>query len=295
MLLMVNLFVKRIADLVKINIDSWLTILVSNLVVIFVLFTPLSLAASVVPKLEMIQVQGGLFTLGCQPKDLNCESDEVVHNISIPTFLVSKYPITNGQFVQFLNTQHRHKNTVGKHWVELKSDDNDSHLLRTKGTYFVEAGFELFPVIEVSWAGAMRYAQWMSVLSKRAYQLPTEDQWEVMARANNDISCISTVGCQFIEQYLGSKKGQQKVQKGMSNSLGIIDFLANSWEWTCSNYSVLETSYRSTCSQSSLWDSHKTIKGCSWHSNFWECRLSNRAHQDMWYQNHQTSFRLVIN
>ena len=241
----------------------------------------------------MIPIAPAQFTLGCQQGDDNCESDEIPHQVKIPSFFVSKYPITNKQYAVFLNAQHQHKSITGKHWVQVKAEDSDSHLVLKQGVYLVEPRFEQFPVIEVSWVGAVKYAQWLSSITHKHYHLPTEDQWEAMARANYDISCIDNSRCRTVKQLLMQRQALQPVGSGMSNALGVSDLLVNNWEWTCSNYKQADVASRSVCSQSSLWDSHRSIKGCSWQSNFWECRFSNRAHQDVWYQNHQTSFRLV--
>lgn len=241
----------------------------------------------------MIAIKGGQYQLGCQLDDKNCELDEAPYTLKLTPFLIAKYPVTNSDYVRFLNAKHRHTNVLGKYWIQLKNEDADSHLLYKKGIYTVEQGYELYPVIEVSWVGAMQYAQWLSETTTVPYRLPTDAEWEAMARIGGDISCIDEPHCTKVQSLLASRKGLKSIGSGLKNTLGINDIMGNTWEWTCSHYHKNNIKYQSRCAKASPRDSYGSIRGCSWQSNLWECRFSNRAYQSVWHQNHQTSFRLA--
>lgn len=199
----------------------------------------------------MITISGGQYQLGCQSGDKNCEADETPYTFNTTSFLIAKYPVTNLDYVRFLNAKQRHIPLLGQYWVQLKNEDADSHLLYKKGLYIVEQGYETYPVIEVSWIGAMQYAQWLSEESGRAYRLPTESEWEVMARIAGDISCIDQPHCRDINTLLSSRKRLGSIGSGLKNTLGVNDILGNTWEWTCSLYHKNNKKYQSHCAKAS--------------------------------------------
>ena len=55
-------------------------------------------------RIEMIKIKGGTFQMGCTEEQNNCNNDEKpVHKVRVDGFKISKYEITNRQYVNFLN------------------------------------------------------------------------------------------------------------------------------------------------------------------------------------------------
>lgn len=171
--------------------------------------------------MEFVFIPGGEFQMG----DLwgDGESDErPVHTVRVGDFWMSKYEVTNAQYVPFLNA-------ISGHWIgssrliqsksedyyirliQPKSEDSHSHILLQETLSVVENGYEVSlyyavedgydnrPMIEVSWFGAVTFCNWLSRqagleevydentleadFSKIGYRLPTEAEWEYAARA----------------------------------------------------------------------------------------------------------------
>ena len=146
-----------------------------------------------------------------------------------------KYEVTNVQFANFLNLQ-GNQEQGGVTWLQL--DSPDALIERRAGQFVSKAGYELHPVVEVSWYGAQSYCTWAG---KR---LPTEEEWvsackgeqnqaypwgasAAPTRANYgiDVCCAPDDRDGFAQT---SPVGQ--FPDGASPE-GIMDLAGNVWEW----------------------------------------------------------------
>ena len=132
---------------------------------------------------KMVYIPPGEFMMGSPEGEEGRDSNEKLHRVRITRgFYIGMTEVTNKQFVMFLNDVKR-RGESGKPWFETKSEDSDSHIKGSVGNFYVESGYEDHPVIEVSWYGAMAFAEWLSKKTGYKFRLPTEAEWEYACRA----------------------------------------------------------------------------------------------------------------
>ena len=84
------------------------------------------------------------------------------------------------------------------------------------------------PVVGMTWYTAVAYCEWLSEKTGCYFRLPTEREWEYVARAGDDQS----VPLDDKAWHLGNSGGWiHPVGQKMSNSFGIHDMLGNAWEY----------------------------------------------------------------
>ena len=114
--------------------------------------------------IELVDVPEGEFTMGGGNA---AASDELpAHEVSLSTYSIGKYPITNRQYQEFVETA-QHPPPAG--W---------------KGGRYPK-GKDDHPVTTVSWNEARAYCEWLSDSSGWRFDLPTEAQWEKAARGTD--------------------------------------------------------------------------------------------------------------
>ncbi len=118
-----------------------------------------------------------------------------------------------------------------------------------------EAGWrrENRPITHVSWEDAQQYVRWLSRETGERYRLPSEAEWEYVARAGTQTARYwgeSEWGqCRFAngdaDGALCSESYEHTAPVGsfQPNAFGLYDVLGNVWEWTqdCWNQSYLVT------------------------------------------------------
>ncbi|HIE03015.1 MAG TPA: hypothetical protein EYP59_22495, partial [Thiotrichaceae bacterium] len=215
---------------------------------------------------EMVVIPAGRFQMG-DIQGGGDDDEKPVHWVNIDyEFAMGKYEITNAEFVQFLNAV-KHRGTKEKPWFETKDEDSDSHITGSVGNFRVESDYDNHPVIEVSWYGAIAYAEWLTQQTGEEYRLPSEAEWEYAARAGtetkywwgNDIG-KNKANCD--NDYCGDNfEYTSPVGSFSANQFGLYDTVGNVWEWTCSVY---EYSYQGAEQRCASSGSLFVLRGGSW-------------------------------
>ncbi len=268
---------------------------------------------------SLILIEGGEFKMG----DKDGEGDaRPVHKVLVSSFYLAKYEVTNEEFVEFLNSikvEVRNGEDVfyrGKQIYDLMCDgfcSNWQHeIYLEEGRFKLRVGSERFPVVLVSWYGAVTYAQWLSQRTGKSYRLPTEEEWEYAA------------GCGKMHQkWAGTNSGGKSISKFANicdascavknwrdhtlndgyaytapvgsfkpNKWGLYDMTGNVHEW-CST--VYYPSYAPTPEEKKASEEEKNyvFRGGSWINNLASSKTTARFSANPDYCTTVVGFRLA--
>ncbi len=161
---------------------------------------------------EMMPIPAGGFLLG-DDQDVTASPQ---HSIELPTFYMSKYPISNAQYAEFIRQTNHETPSPSTGWsLRQPPQDKLDH-----------------PVVAVSWVDALAYCQWLSGDTDKSYRLPTEAEWEKAARGT-DVR-IYPWGNTWDENACNNKgTGTSAVTKyeAFASPFGCVDMVGNVQEW----------------------------------------------------------------
>jgi formylglycine-generating enzyme required for sulfatase activity/predicted MPP superfamily phosphohydrolase len=212
---------------------------------------------------EMVLVPAGPFLYGSKEDDKIASQDEKPQRvIELGAFYMDVFPVTNEKYCLFLNDVKPGEDTLEK-WIELqvKWVSVKCMIIKKNKEYSVEPGYEMHPVINVSWFGSHAYARWAG---KR---LPTEQEWEKAARGTD--GRIYPWGNKFrpdfcnVNYNIGSTTNVDCFPQGKS-PYGFYDMAGNVWEWTSSFYSKDKNNY--------------VLRGGAWNRPWDTCRCAARVY-----------------
>ena len=170
------------------------------------------------------------------------------------------------------------------------------------------------PVINVSWAEARSYAEWLSRETGETYRLPSEAEWEYVARAGTETArywgetdaaqCRHANGADAaaLQQYPGwvtasCSDGYSEtapVGSFAPNRFGLYDALGNVWEWTLDCWNER---YSGAPADGSAWESgycsDRVSRGGSWENTAERLRSSMRARDPGDFRGTTGGFRVV--
>jgi serine/threonine-protein kinase len=161
----------------------------------------------------MVLISGGKFMMGRNDGD---EDERPMHEVIVKDFYLDQYEVTNERYKEFVDkTSHK----PPAHWVN--------------GTYPI--GQAKFPVMNVTWDDAVKYAQWAG---KR---LPTEEEWEYVAR-NGSKQDLYPWGKDW-KNGLAAVHIPNRIEPfavgsfvNDKNEFGVYDLVGNVSEWVADDY-----------------------------------------------------------
>jgi len=179
--------------------------------------------------IKMVFLPGGTFNMG-DP----AFSDAVpVHAVTVDSFWVGQYPITNAQFDLYKKSPRQQQSL----------DDNQ-------------------PVLWVSWAEANAYCKWLSKRDKRHYRLPTEAEWEYAARGGLDQMDYPWGNESVDGRACFNQTTTCSVGKYPPNAFGLYDMVGNGGQWVSDWY---DEHYYATSPSLYPQGPSKPIPGEHWH------------------------------
>jgi len=175
--------------------------------------------AEVEPMLtEMVVIPGGSYYRGSNE---GARDEMPRHAISLSGFALDIHPVTNEQFVRFLQAMGGEKDRNNNDIIRLR----DARIKRIAGKLTIESGYWKHPVVGVTWYGATAYARW---IGKR---LPTEAEWEAAASSGKEHILYPTGAEIEKTQANFFSADTTSVMSYSPNPFGLYDMAGNVYEW----------------------------------------------------------------
>lgn len=191
------------------------------------------------------------------------------HQITISSFAIDIHPVTNEQFVRFLEVMGGEKDSNHNDIIRLR----DSRIKRSGGKLSIESGYAKHPVVGVTWYGAVGYAKWVG---KR---LLTEAEWEIAVRGEHENALYPTGDDIEKTQANFFSSDTTAVKSYAPNSYGLYDMVGNVYEW-CHDwygYNYYEVSMQEPENpQGPLQGVYRVLRGGCWKSLKEDLRCSRR-------------------
>ncbi len=206
----------------------------------------------------MIEIAGGWFWMGSDERP----DERPMHRVQVQPFAIAPLQVTNEEYARFAPPP--------------CGDDprfNDP----------------LQPVVAVSWTDAVRYCEWLSGVTGRAYRLPAEAEWEYAARGGSEGKRYPW-GDEPPQSRPGYgtrwRNGPERVGTGEPSAFGLYDVCENVHEW-CSDWYAPYTTAASA-------GTRRVSRGGSWRHDVKISRCAARSSlpPELRYQDY--GFRLAM-
>ncbi|MCL4299467.1 MAG: SUMF1/EgtB/PvdO family nonheme iron enzyme [Anaerolineae bacterium] len=260
------------------------------------------LRADGLPDIAWCDIPAGPFVRGSVDDRLSFVGKETPQQtITLPTFRIGRYPITNIQYTVFVedggytDKWRRCWTKAGWRWKEKRTGPDKF------GGVFDLANH---PVVMVSWYEAVAFCHWLTERLRAAgklgegkeVSLPSESQWEKAARGPNGrvypwgneadperanygetgIGATSVVGC----------------FPGGASVYGVEEMSGNIWEWCRTKF---EKSYENYRDDNALeGDAPRVVRGGAFFSYARLVRCAARSGSDPFYRSRDYGFRVCV-
>lgn len=250
---------------------------------------------------ETVLVPAGEFLMGCE----DLARERPVRRVRLKAFHLGKYPVTVGQFSQFVESTGFA--TLADRWdcsftlLENRPHPDRGVNWRCNAHGFAYAADEMnYPVLHISWHDAQAYCDWLSQKTGQLWRLPTEAEWEYAARGGDgspdaNLPYSGSTNLDNAGWHLDNSEGQtHPVGSKKPNRLGLYDMSGHVWEW-CQD--CWRDAYAEAPCDGSAFEENgcerRVLRGGSWRSGAAACRVTSRFSEHPTTRSDEISFRVV--
>jgi formylglycine-generating enzyme required for sulfatase activity len=250
------------------------------------------------PDLDWVEIPGGEFQYGAekQADDPAWFEPARPQRLSLPTFWISRFPVTNAQFQTFLDD-----NPSGyERWFDGLAASEDERRIREP-----YRNFPNHPRESVNWYQAIAFCRWLSWhkgggtelqrMDEWAVRLPTEFEWERAARGTKGL--VYPYGNEF-----DPRKGNvYETGIGQTSAVGIFpdgawpdkvqDMSGNVWEWCLSEF---EKPKLEAHKENLETNKPRVLRGGSWDNDLVNARAACRYHFHPAIRYNFLGFRMIM-
>lgn len=271
----------------------------------------------------MVVVPHGGFRMGAAEDEPGAsQAEQPAHYVHFERgFAVSRYPVTVAEFRRFVQaTGHRARATRRGH--SMVYDERSGNFVRRSGVDW-QSGYagaradDDMPVLHVSVRDAEAYADWLAEQTGHGYRLPSEAEFEYMARAGtqgrypwgnenpppkgvanlaggNDVSPSGRHWANAFVGYGDGWWGPAPVDTFKPNPWGLYDLSGNVSEWVADCW---HASFRRAPVDGAAWFNPgcraRVVRGGAWASSPQQARAAWRSSQDSDATSARVGFRVV--
>jgi formylglycine-generating enzyme len=269
---------------------------------------------------EMVVLSGEIFTMGAY----DGQPDEApAHQVQLINFEISKYPISNKQFRQFVEST--------SYKTDAERDPTPIEQAQKISWRTFAEGRDNYPVVWVSANDANAFCRWLTLVATasskgqvideaaaekngalqgeilRIYRLPTEAEWEFAARGNlesvaypwGDLADREKLNCNWDNRpntVEAALKYLKPIGYQPANRLQLKDIVGNVAQW-CFDYYDAEFYKRGAESAYAPYGpeegTQQVVRGGSWQDSPADCRVFSRHSLAPLTRNAQTGFRVA--
>jgi formylglycine-generating enzyme required for sulfatase activity len=201
---------------------------------------------------EMVEITGGVFTMGCDKLICRENDEKPAHQVIISSFYIGKYEVTFAQWDACVKAKA----------CSNKPDDNGW-------------GRDTRPVININWNDTQEFIQWLNSVTGKKYRLPTEAEWEYVAHSETnypwgdsvDVNRANCDGCgsQWDKQQRTAPVGSFPAYKKLYDIYGnISEWVQDCYHKTYDNAPKDGTAWIINCSKNSNNQIVGILRGGSW-------------------------------
>lgn len=225
----------------------------------------------------------------------------------IPSFSISKYPVTNAQYAKFIEAggyqekrwwtesgwqaRELEWNEKTRSWQSSEASWAEPRYWNNQRWNDAEA-----PVVGISWYEALAFCHWLTETSDAALRLsceialPTEQQWQ--RAAQGDDMRMFPWGNEFDQNKCNTSESQINhttpvTQYSLGASpYGVLDMSGNVWEWCLNNYAKGDTKVEGT--------DFRTVRGGSWYKPKYAAEAVHRVGRAPYFRYYFVGFRMAL-
>jgi formylglycine-generating enzyme required for sulfatase activity len=271
-------------------------------------------------KMRLALIPAGKFQMGSPNGEEGRRDDETQHAVEITRpFYLGAFPVTRGQFAAFVKDA-GYKTEAEADGAGGAGYDAATRSMRVRDATFSwqNTGFKQtddHPVVDVSWNDAVKFCEWLSKKEGKAYELPTEAEWEYACRAgtttrywtgdkDESLKGAANLGdAAFKEQVVGASGAPRPWNDGFAftapvgsfkaNPWGLHDMHGNVWQWCADRYGPYPD--KAVKDPAGAKDgAERVLRGGSWIPNPADCRSAFRHHHGPSERDQDWGFRVVL-